>query len=429
MPHHDFYQIDPGDLLMGSATAARVMSNWRSVSFPQPFVRATRSTTNLDRIGVVVCRCGDAIARTVDVESVRTQIAGLDSVTCAEIRSFCCTLDSGKALAEMVSSLELNHLVVAACACCSLDQVCYSCTYQRIRCKQNLGLFDPGQFMPSPDAFMAAENGWPLMTEFVNIREQCAWVHLDDPPAATAKATALILAAVAKMRIASPKIIEAPTIERSVLVVGRSAAAIACRDHLRILNIAVQHLDPEVARILRTNGRYTVLKNGHTWSAESIVLAPQEPSEAAVLMAAFGTDSLQPRTRSTWGGLETHLPGVFYCEPAADGSLSGAAAAARVSAWLGRCAGPVQATSAVVDAYRCRACQTCLDICEFGAPQIVGREPDQNAWVDPNICTGCGTCAAHCPSGAITAGYASDAQMAAMIEAILKDGEGHAEQR
>ncbi len=247
----------------------------------------------------------------------------------------------------MVSSIELDHLVLAACACCSLDQVCYSCTYQRIRCKQNLGLFDPGQFKQSPDAVAAAENGWPLMTEFVNIREQCAWVHLNDPPAATAKATALISAAVAKMRIASSKAIEAPAIERSVLIVGRGEAALTCRDHLRNRDIVAQQIDPQVARILRTNGSYTVLKNGHTWSADSIVLAPRDPTEEAVLMTAFGTDSHQPRVRSTWGGLETHLPGVFYCEPAADGLLTGAAAAARVSAWLGRCSGPVKPNTAV----------------------------------------------------------------------------------
>jgi heterodisulfide reductase subunit A-like polyferredoxin len=51
----------------------------------------------------------------------------------------------------------------------------------------------------------------------------------------------------------------------------------------------------------------------------------------------------------------------------------------------------------------------------------VGQEENRNARVDPNICTGCGICAAHCPSGAISAGYASDNQLAAMIEAILAD--------
>jgi ferredoxin len=417
------YRVPPEDLLLGSATAARVMSHWLTVSHSQPFTPAPRSTAGSTRIGVFICRCGETIAQTVDVEALRRQTARLADVICAQVLPFSCTPEAGKTIAEMVSSLDLNHAVLAACACCSLDQVCYSCTYQRVRCKQNLGLFDPPGLTQQPSAFTAAGNCWPIMTEFVNIREQCAWVHSNDPPAATSKAAALISAAAAKMRMASLKSFEPQTIERSVLIVGGGEAAFACQDHLQNQDIVIRQLDEQVSRIWRTNGRYAVRQNGYTWTAQSIVLAPREPSQADGLITAFGTDSHQPRARSVWGGLETHLPGVFSCEPAADGSLLGAAVAARVSAWLGRCSGRVKPNQAVVDVYRCRSCQTCMDICEFGAPQLVGQEPDQNAWVDPNICTGCGTCAAHCPSGAITAGYASDEQLTVMLEAILTDGE------
>jgi heterodisulfide reductase subunit A len=83
----------------------------------------------------------------------------------------------------------------------------------------------------------------------------------------------------------------------------------------------------------------------------------------------------------------------------------------------------------VVDNHLCRACQGCVDTCEFGAPHLVGEEENRSAWVDPNICTGCGICAAQCPSGAITAGYASDDQLAVMIKAILADGETFDEHR
>jgi heterodisulfide reductase subunit A len=99
--------------------------------------------------------------------------------------------------------------------------------------------------------------------------------------------------------------------------------------------------------------------------------------------------------------------------------MSGAAAAARVAAWLGHLVTQPQAIAAVVDAARCRACNTCVEICEFGAPQLVGEEPQRSSWIDPAICTGCGTCAAHCPSGAITAGFYSDAQLTVMLEAAL----------
>jgi coenzyme F420-reducing hydrogenase delta subunit len=48
----------------------------------------------------------------------------------------------------------------------------------------------------------------------------------------------------------------------------------------------------------------------------------------------------------------------------------------------------------------------------------MGTEPDCFCRIDPVICQGCGSCAAQCPSGAITAGYATDAQLEAMVDAI-----------
>ena len=416
------FRVSPQDLLLSSAIAARVVSETGMVSYSKTFKPAPGFFNGHHRIGVFICRCGEAIAQTVDVEAVRRHTAPLADVICVEILPFSCTPAAGKTISDMVSFLDLNQVVLAACACCSLDQVCYSCTYQRIRCKQNFGLFDPELPTLLPEDVGSGIN-WPIMAEFVNIREQCAWVHRDDPVAATSKATTLIAAVVAKIRIAASKSFESMPIERSVMILGSGEAAGICRDHLRTQNIVVRQSNTHPSHIQRANGNYAIRQNGHTWTAASMVLAPREPSEAEAFISAFGTDSHQPRIRSVWGGLETHLPGVFYCDPGEDRSVTGAAAAARVSAWLGRCSRPASPNVAVVDNHLCRACQSCVDTCEFGAPQLVGEDENRSAWVDPNICIGCGTCAAQCPSGAITAGYASDDQLAAMIEAILAEGE------
>jgi heterodisulfide reductase subunit A-like polyferredoxin len=408
-------------LLLSSAIAARAVSDTGLVSYPELFKTSPGFFNGHHRTGIFICQCGETIAQTVDMEAVRRQTAALADVICVEILPFSCTHEAGQTISKMVSFLDLNQVVLAACACCSLDQVCYSCTFQRIRCKQNFGLFDPQLPTPLPEDVVTGGFDWPIMAEFVNIREQCAWVHRDDPLAATSKATALIAAAIAKVQSAESKILESMPIERSVLILGGGEAAGICRDHLQIQNIVVRQLNTHPTQIRRANGSYAIQQNGYTWTAAAMVLAPREPSEAEALKTAFGPDSHQPRIRTIWGGLETHLPGVFYCDHGIDGSVAGAAAAARVSAWLGRCSSPAKPNVAVVDAHLCRACQSCIDTCEFGAPHIVGQDENRSAWVDPNICTGCGTCAVHCPSGAITAGYASDKQLAVMIEAILAD--------
>ena len=64
--------------------------------------------------------------------------------------------------------------------------------------------------------------------------------------------------------------------------------------------------------------------------------------------------------------------------------------------------------SSVVNPDRCRACGTCVEICEFGAPMLIEQEsssqpePLRHSWIDPMICTGCGTCVGRCQMDAIS---------------------------
>ena len=148
------------------------------------------------------------------------------------------------------------------------------------------------------------------------------------------------------------------------------------------------------------------------------MLAPYDSIEKEGIFLAFGKEGYHPRTRNSWGGLDTHRLGIYYIDPIQDFSASGAAVAARVMAWLGRIESQPPLTS-VVNSARCRACGTCIEICEFGAPELIDENGHRTSWIDPAICNSCGTCAAHCPSGAITAGYSTDPQIDAMLSAIL----------
>jgi NADPH-dependent glutamate synthase beta subunit-like oxidoreductase len=418
------YHVNPDDPLMGSVAASRVLQSQTGKVASIASFQSSAAVVEPGRMGVFVCHCGDKIAAVVDTAALCRQALTWPEVIFAQELPFACAPEAGPMIAKAVAGKDLNQVILAACACCPLDMVCYSCSYQRIRCKQHFGIFNCRADLPTPGKDYQAAAMPSVAAEFVNIREQCAWAHRQTPAMATAKAVALVAAAAARARLISKAIQTPGHFERSVLVLGGGKAAGTCLDVLDPQNIDVRILKTGPFQILRSDGRYRVNQNGHTWTAEAVILVPQDQREANDLLAAFTPRSHRPRRRILWGGLETHRPRVFYCDPDRDGATTGAAAAARVSARLGHGPAPAHMTVPMVAPHRCRACRTCVEVCEFGAAHIAGQEPNRSAWIDPGVCTGCGTCAALCPSDAIAAGYGTDAQIEGMIEAVLTADEG-----
>ena len=68
---------------------------------------------------------------------------------------------------------------------------------------------------------------------------------------------------------------------------------------------------------------------------------------------------------------------------------------------------------------RCRGCEWCKDVCEFGAIEMVEKDKDVKiARVDPILCRGCGMCAAVCPNSAMVAQHFSNEQIRSVVEAL-----------
>ncbi len=419
LKNQGFYYIPPDSALSGSAAATQVMISL-GCSWPQDeTLKAPLGAplpplgTAPNRVGVFICQCGGVISRIVDTQAVATHASSLPEVAYTQVLPFSCSPEAAQTINTAIEANLLNRIVLAACPCCSVDQVCYSCTHQRLRCKDNLGLFTHSALRSTAR---------PVRYVCVNIREQCAWVHADDPPSATAKATAMLEASVARSISAPAWPMDAPYVERSALILGNGAAGFTCQDLLKSLGIAARQVKNHPAKIQRLYGQYVVtLGNGATgfYRSSALVLAPGDQVDADNLYAVFGQEIHRPRLRDTWGGVETHRPGIFICLPDQDPEIAGAAAAARLLAWLGRNTSRLPIAS-VIDPSRCRACNTCVEICEFGAPGMIEIEGRHACWIDPIICTGCGVCAVHCSSGAITAGYSTEIQMDAMLSALLE---------
>lgn len=411
-----FFRLPPTDMLGASAAAASALARLSSETHILRLLPMPTPSIEQTRLGVFLCECGDEIAGVVDLEAVQKNAAALPGVVYTERIQFSCLPAGLEAIQAAVRSQALDRAVLAACSCCGVDQVCYSCTYQRLRCKQNLGLYTPAPSLESTAETMDIPPAQRARFEFVNLREQCAWPHTHDPHTATAKAIALVSGAAARAQL-TPAPAGKFTQARSALVVGRGAAGTVCRKYLEKQKIAVACLKGAPQEIRRTGGQYLAVKDDENWLASAIVLAPRDLSEAGQLQAAFGRAELQPRIKPAWGGVQTHRPGVFFCDPSQPPQANGAAAAARLAAWLGR----VEAHppfAAVVQPERCRACGTCIQTCEFGAPCLVTEADPTHAWIDPAVCTACGACAAACPSGAIIPGYSADTEIQVALTAM-----------
>ncbi len=400
------YHIEPRDPLAGSAAAARAMmelfTERQAASRPAPMMSAVGAA----RIGVFICQCNGQISDIVDTAGLEAQARGWSGVAYTQVLAQSCSPEAADAIYEAVTSHNLNRVVLAACSCCAVDQVCYSCTYQRVRCKDNL----LGRHF---------DRGSPLF-EFVNIREQCAWAHENNPQGATAMASALVAAAVAKTRLSIVRPRASLPLERTVLIVGNGPAATICQGALSAQRIQALRLRTVPRQIRQTPSHFTVIHNGsRLWKGSALVLAPRDEAEHAQINVAFGTEGRQPRMQFEWGCADTHRPGVFMCDPDVDTMLAGMAAAARVAAWLGQEHIWPESMAAVVDPNRCRGCGDCEQVCEFGAIQLQGEGDGVVAWIDAAICRGGGICAARCPAGAISTGHPTSTQIEAMLEAIL----------
>ena len=150
------------------------------------------------RIGVFVCRCGTNIAGTVDVPAVVEFAKGLPGVAHVEENMFSCSQDTQDKMTEVIREHRLNRVVVAACTPKTHEPLFQETL---INAGINKYLFEMG-----------------------NIRNQCSWVHKDDPEKATEKSKDIVRMAVAKARLLEPLQEATMGLMHSALVVGGGVA-------------------------------------------------------------------------------------------------------------------------------------------------------------------------------------------------------------
>lgn len=156
---------------------------------------------NLSKIktGVYVCHCGTNIAGTVDVASVVEFARSLEGVVLARDYTYMCSDPGQDLIKQDISEFGLNRVVVASCT-----PLMHEPTFRRA----------------------CAEGGLnPFYFQMANIREHCSWV-VNDRGQATAKAQALVAAAVERVHYHHSLDMRQVQMTPATLVVGAGIAGI-----------------------------------------------------------------------------------------------------------------------------------------------------------------------------------------------------------
>ena len=153
------------------------------------------------RVGIFVCHCGSNIASVVDVESVVKHARSFPHVVVAEHNVYTCADNTQDQIKARIAEHRLNRVVIASCT--------------------------PRTHEPIFRDTLRDAGLNPYLVEMANIRDQCSWVHSNNPDQATAKAIDLVRMAAARAAELKPLQEETVPVKNAALVVGGGIAGMS----------------------------------------------------------------------------------------------------------------------------------------------------------------------------------------------------------
>ncbi len=304
------------------------------------------------RIGVFVCKCGGNIGDVIDVGVVCDEAGGWRGVRVAKYHDYLCSEPAQEMIVQAVKERGLDRVIVASCT--------------------------PRMHLPTFQRVMERAGLNPYLLEFVNVREQCSWVHGSQKEEATCKAISLIRGAYERSIHLEPLEQISEKCTKNVLVVGGGIAGIASSIELGNLGHRV-HL---VERYPTIGGHMAKLtKVFPTLDCAQCILTPK--------MAEAGRhENVSLITNAEVQDVEGY-PGNY-----------------KVSVYI---------KPRGVQIERCIGCGTCAKVCPVTCPDefnerkstrkaayIPFRQAIPYAYtIDFSACTLCGRCSLVCPRDAI----------------------------
>ncbi len=164
------------------------------------------------RVGVFVCNCGINIGSVVNVKAVREYAETLPNVVFSDENLYSCAQDTQVKIKDIIKEHNINRIVVAACS--------------------------PRTHEPLFQETIQEAGLNKYLFEMANIRDQCSWVHMNQPDQATEKAKDAVRMAVAKAIHIAP--LKRPSLGNTpaALVIGGGIAGM-----VSALNLADQRYE------------------------------------------------------------------------------------------------------------------------------------------------------------------------------------------
>ncbi|MHA1893548.1 MAG: FAD-dependent oxidoreductase, partial [Candidatus Helarchaeota archaeon] len=152
------------------------------------------------RIGIFVCWCGSNIGGVVDVKNVVEYSRTLPDVVFSMDNLYTCSSDTQTIIQEKIKEHDLNRVIVASCTPSTHEEL-----FRKTCEKAGLN---------------------PYLFDLANIREQCSWVHMQEPDKATEKAKDIIRMYVNRVRFSEPQVKLSIEIIPSCAIIGGGISGI-----------------------------------------------------------------------------------------------------------------------------------------------------------------------------------------------------------
>ncbi len=162
--------------------------------------RTTVDAGDETRVGVYICRCGLNIGQTVDCPKVAEVASGMDDVVISKDIVYACSEPGQQEIKNDIAENNLDRIVIGSCS--------------------------PRLHEPTFRQLLQSAGLNPYLLEMANLREQCSWVHMNEPEAATEKSLDLIRMAVSRVKLLWPLYEDTLPLTKRTLIIGGGIAGI-----------------------------------------------------------------------------------------------------------------------------------------------------------------------------------------------------------